>query len=565
MGHWLIGSRRGLATALSRLAAATMSAAGIGLIAVATTGLGTASAATNPYSATGSLSDTTVAGITQQVDVGLGYIGGVKEDTVCPDAPQVPVHSNPPKDQITSAWAGSSGPYLYLAWQRASSSGDTAIEFELNQLGQPLCNGVQAPRTAGDILIVWQFSGNVVSQGIVGYVWSGTSWGPQISLGSALVSSGESGNWTFADAVIDIANLPQVLALPSGQCISFLNGFAKSRAGNGNSGTGFTSELKAVLPSIPLDATTCTPNVSVMKSGPDTGTAGQDGVYTMVATNSGNGAATGVVITDTLPTGESYVSSTDAFGTCTASGQVVTCGVGTVAANGGTASVIVTVMYGSGTGGQSLQDCATVAGQAVPSCVTTSIPPPPPTTALTSITLTVTKTNDANGSGTYAQSETATAAGENVPFQVVVTNTSAVAVTISSLTDQWPSQAPFSPTCASAVVGTTLQPGASATCDFTENGYAPAAGTSLTDTASVTGCDSTASTNCGTVQATSTVNTPAPTTSSASGPATKAAGGSLAFTGPPVHLRLILELGFALLSLGCFLLWLTRPRREVIS
>lgn len=176
----------------------------------------------------------------------------------------------------------------------------------------------------------------------------------------------------------------------------------------------------------------------------------------------------------------------------------------------------------------------------------------PTSSPKSSITLTVTKANDADGLG-YAQTETSTGPGENVPFRVIVTNTSSVAVTLTDISDSWPGQTAFAPGCAAQFDGTTLQPGGSATCDFTENNYAPAAGGSLTNTVNVTGCQSTDSTNCLTVPATSTVNTPAAVVP----PST------LAFTGPPAKLQLLLEIGFGLLSAGMFVLWYTRPRRLV--
>ncbi|HMK99807.1 MAG TPA: hypothetical protein VK428_06430, partial [Acidimicrobiales bacterium] len=189
--------------------------------------------------------------------------------------------------------------------------------------------------------------------------------------------------------------------------------------------------------------------------------------------------------------------------------------------------------------------------------------------APSSVSLSVTKTNDADGSGTYAQTETAESPGENVPFQVVVTNDSLVAVTISSLSDAWPGQAPFSPTCASAMVNTTLQPGESATCDFTAAGYAPAAGGSaVTDTVVVDGCQLGNDADCGSWQSSSTVE-PAPITSTplanAVLPATTTSSGKLAFTGPPAKLHLMLVAGLAMASAGFFVLWFARPRRKVAA
>jgi hypothetical protein len=202
-----------------------------------------------------------------------------------------------------------------------------------------------------------------------------------------------------------------------------------------------------------------------------------------------------------------------------------------------------------------------------------------PTSVPQTITLTVTETNDANGTG-YANAETSKAAGADVPFRVAVTDTSSVPVTITSLTDYWPGKTAFSPTCANGVVGATLQPGATETCDFTVDGYAPPAGQSLKDTVDVTACQSTDTTNCVTDASTSLVTTPAtqhagstvtPTATTASSGSTVTSSTtvpheavtSLPFTGAPVHLRLLLEIGLSLLFGGLLVVCLARPRRRI--
>lgn len=107
------------------------------------------------------------------------------------------------------------------------------------------------------------------------------------------------------------------------------------------------------------------------------------------------------------------------------------------------------------------------------------IPPPP------HLTLRLVKTNDANADGTFTDSETSTTPGAAVAFQVTVTNGSAVGVVIDTLADAVGSTSiPMS--CASALLGTTLAAGASATCSFTASGYAPPDGTSKTNTATST-------------------------------------------------------------------------------
>jgi uncharacterized repeat protein (TIGR01451 family) len=130
------------------------------------------------------------------------------------------------------------------------------------------------------------------------------------------------------------------------------------------------------------------------------------------------------------------------------------------------------------------------------------------TTKPSGITVTVEKTNDANGDGTFSDSEQAPAQGATVQFKAVITNTSAVTVKITELTDEWPGKAPFG-VCAGRI-GTTLAPGASVTCTFSQAGYAPAAGAGLTDTVRVVVVDNNNPNISGSDEDTSTVTTPNP-------------------------------------------------------
>lgn len=69
---------------------------------------------------------------------------------------------------------------------------------------------------------------------------------------------------------------------------------------------------------------------------------GQDLSYTLVVTNNGPSSATNVTLTDTLPSGVIFVSAVPSQGTCSHTGGVVTCTLGTIP-NGGTATVTITV------------------------------------------------------------------------------------------------------------------------------------------------------------------------------------------------------------------------------
>lgn len=119
----------------------------------------------------------------------------------------------------------------------------------------------------------------------------------------------------------------------------------------------------------------------------------------------------------------------------------------------------------------------------------------------------VDKTNDANGDGTFTDSETAPAPNAPVTFQAVITNTSSVAVVLTSLTDRFPATgAPFN-VCVD-LVGQTLNAGASVSCNFTVQNYAPAAGTALVNTVRAVVAQPGNLSNTAADQDNSTVNTP---------------------------------------------------------
>lgn len=92
------------------------------------------------------------------------------------------------------------------------------------------------------------------------------------------------------------------------------------------------------------DATTTvgpSSDLAIVKSGPATAAAGGTVAWTLVATNNGPSAATGVVVADALPQGVTFVSATPAQGTCSAAGQQVTCTVGALAAGASTQIQVV--------------------------------------------------------------------------------------------------------------------------------------------------------------------------------------------------------------------------------
>jgi uncharacterized repeat protein (TIGR01451 family) len=86
--------------------------------------------------------------------------------------------------------------------------------------------------------------------------------------------------------------------------------------------------------------------------------AGGPVTYTLTLTNRGPSPATGVTVTDPLPSGLAFGSASTGQGSCGAHGQTVTCNLGTVAA-GGTAIFTITANVSASAAGTTVQNTAT--------------------------------------------------------------------------------------------------------------------------------------------------------------------------------------------------------------
>jgi len=263
----------------------------------------------------------------------------------------------------------------------------------------------------------------------------------------------------------------------------------------------------ATEPNCPIDFTGTPPDVKISKSANVTSVTAPGSItYTITVNNDGGSPATNTVITDDLNNNLVVNSATfqvgggGANGNCTfTAGNVMTCAVGTLAANdnavGGADSVVVTVTVSAGpsacpevinqahvtaTNEATAQQTDTQANPtgdnwSLPVNVEVVCEEPPPDIAVQLI-----KTNDANGDNDFNKAEVAPAEGATVPFHLEIRNTSDVAVQIDELTDTWPGHA-IDDVC-SDLLGQTLAPyvpansGPVLTCDFEETGYAPPAG-----------------------------------------------------------------------------------------
>ena len=173
--------------------------------------------------------------------------------------------------------------------------------------------------------------------------------------------------------------------------------------------TATTADPVAANNSATASSTTSAPSadVAVTKSGPASVTPGVTFDYDMTVHNNGPSQAAGVTLTDTLPSGVTFVSATGA--TCSAA---VECTLGTVPA-GATVPVTLTVMPDSGLiEGTVLVNTVTVSS-------TTADPAPADNTATADVTVGPSVANV-----TIAKDAPATmVAGQDAVYDITVTNT----------------------------------------------------------------------------------------------------------------------------------------------
>src|SRR5262249_38615838 len=100
-----------------------------------------------------------------------------------------------------------------------------------------------------------------------------------------------------------------------------------------------------------------TADLSITKTAPTSVTTGQQFTYTLSVSNGGPNDAIGVTVTDTLPTGVTFVSASSG---CTNASGTVTCAVGNLAKGANApATIVVTAPSTAGT----ITNTAAVAGQ----------------------------------------------------------------------------------------------------------------------------------------------------------------------------------------------------------
>ncbi len=112
------------------------------------------------------------------------YAEGAKESDLNPPVETGSIPNN--KVDLTRLYvAGETGAggdlFVYVGWLRSDDNGTGTISFEMNQSGVIQSNGVNPARTAGDLLITFNFhGGGFESLGV--REWDGSDWGDETDL-----------------------------------------------------------------------------------------------------------------------------------------------------------------------------------------------------------------------------------------------------------------------------------------------------------------------------------------------------------------------------------------------
>jgi hypothetical protein len=250
---------------------------------------------------------------------------GAKEDV---SDPTVVTDSIPPnKSNLTHFYVASDTPnnqfFLYLAWTRSNVLGNANMDFEFNQSSTIDGNGVTPVRTAGDVLITFDFvngGGNPVL-GLLRWVTTGSKsqcfsanalpcWGNHVNLSVAGFAIGAVNTTSFTDPISGDSlvglefgeaaiNLTGAIGTSASQCFPFASAFVKSR-----SSASFTAEMKDFIAPITLSISNCG-DINIRKSD-DLGNPLGGAIFTLFGADGGA----------SLPDGGTLTCTSSASGTC---------------------------------------------------------------------------------------------------------------------------------------------------------------------------------------------------------------------------------------------------------
>jgi uncharacterized repeat protein (TIGR01451 family) len=228
----------------------------------------------------------------------------------------------------------------------------------------------------------------------------------------------------------------------------------------------------------------------VKTASPDPVVAGKQLNYTLVATNNGPSAATGVTVSDPLPASLTFVSATSSQGTVNYGGGTLTVSLGSLA-NGASATVnVVTTVATSATG--TVTNVATISGNETDPNLANNT-----STVTTTITAPVKPVDYPDLAIVKTATPSPVSVGANLTYTLTVSNNSLTADTGVTVSDPLPAGVTFVSATASqgtaGINGSTTQASlgsmaanATATVTIVVN-VTSSAGSTITNTATVAG------------------------------------------------------------------------------
>jgi hypothetical protein len=263
---------------------------------------------------------------------------GTKEDTAVPTVVNgsiPPNKSDLTEFRVYQNKGTDTHDYLYLLWRRTNTLGSANMDFEFNQSTTTSANGVTPVRTAGDILITFDFAsgGNKVELGLLRWLTSGPNsnceangattaagcWGNRVDLDASGNADGAvSADQRLGEAAIDLTD-----TVFGTSCVGFGGAYLKSRSSDA-----FTAALKDFIPPAAVNIANCGRIVIEKVTDPDPDPTDTSFAFTLTdgpsqlnesfsLKNGGSFdtgadilAGSGYVAAETVPTGWELVSAT---------------------------------------------------------------------------------------------------------------------------------------------------------------------------------------------------------------------------------------------------------------
>jgi uncharacterized repeat protein (TIGR01451 family) len=328
-----------------------------------------------PQSAAGTItvSDTLPAGLTYVSATGTGWTCGAAGQVVtCTRAGPVTSGTTLPAITLTVAVGAAAAPSVT---NTATVASNTTFDPDATDNSSSVTRAVTLPTDLtiakshagnftqgqnGTYSITVTNSGGVASSGTVTVtdtLPAGLTPGAATGTGWTCNTAGQTVTCTRSDALAAGASYPAIsvpVTVAPNSSLSLTNTATVSGGGDSNAGNNTSNDPTTI---------NGVPDLTIAKTHAGNFTQGQNGTYTITATNSGGAATSGTVtVSDTLPAGLTYVSATGTGWTCGAAGQVVTCTRSDALAAGASYPAITLTVSVAPNSALSLTNTATISG-----------------------------------------------------------------------------------------------------------------------------------------------------------------------------------------------------------